>query len=183
MKISDANILVLPGLHGGSDAYWYARWEAKLKTAKRVEQQDWYKPNFVDWCGRVINAVEQAEKPVIIIAHSLGVMTAVHASPKFPHQKVVGGYFVAPPDMDGLVHEYPETAEFGPAPTDPLSYPSVLVASSNDPYCDLSVAEDLSYAWGSKFENAGESGHINADSGQGPWPEGLLSFANFTSTL
>ena len=183
MKISEAEILILPGLGGGNEDYWYSRWETKLKSAKRVKQADWNVPDFEAWTQQVTIAVEQAEKPVVLVAHSLGVMLAVHASPRFPHQKVAGGYFVAPPDMSTLVEDYPETAKFAPAPTSPLSYPSVLVASTNDPYCAFEVAEDLSYAWGSKFENAGESGHINSQSGQGPWPEGLLSFANFMSTL
>jgi predicted alpha/beta hydrolase family esterase len=31
--------------------------------------------------------------------------------------------------------------------------------------------------------DAGEAGHINADSGHGPWPEGTMVFAKFLSQL
>ncbi|MFW8585524.1 alpha/beta hydrolase [Rhizobium beringeri] len=31
--------------------------------------------------------------------------------------------------------------------------------------------------------DAGESGHINADSGHGPWPEGTMVFAQFLGRL
>jgi hypothetical protein len=72
---------------------------------------------------------------------------------------------------------------FGPYPRDPLPFPSVVVASSNDPYCKLDVAEDIAAAWGSMFVEAGDSGHINADSGHGPWPEGSMVFAQFLSRL
>lgn len=183
MKTSSADILILPGLGGGGSDYWYARWASKLKTANLVEQADWDRPDFNDWQNRIVSAVEQAANPVVIIAHSLGVIAAVHAAPHFPHQKVAGGYLVAPPDMGALVAQYPETRDFNPAPSAPLKFPTILIASTNDPHCTYETAEDLSFSWGAKFESAGESGHINAASGQGPWPEGLLSFANFMSRL
>ena len=49
---------------------------------------------------------------------------------------------------------------------------STLVASSNDPYATLEHSADLAAAWGSKFVEAGAAGHINAESGHGPWPGG-----------
>jgi len=57
------------------------------------------------------------------------------------------------------------------------------VASRNDPFCSFDVVEDIAAAWGSLFIDAGEAGHINAESGHGPWPEGPLTFAKFVSTL
>lgn len=183
MKTSQVDILILPGMSGGGVNYWYERWARKLKTARRIEQKSWDYPDSSDWCQQVVRAVEQATQPVVLIAHSLGVITAIHAAPSFPHQKVIGAYFVAPPDMDHLVEEFPQTSTFSPVPTAPLNFPSILVASNNDPYCSFEKAEDMSFAWGSKFESAGASGHINAESGQGPWPEGLLSFARFMTRL
>jgi predicted alpha/beta hydrolase family esterase len=34
-----------------------------------------------------------------------------------------------------------------------------------------------------RFIDAGAAGHINVDSGHGPWPEGSLAFANFMAKL
>jgi len=59
----------------------------------------------------------------------------------------------------------------------------MLIASRNDPYCSFEVAEDLGGAWGSLVIDAGDAGHINADAGYGPWPEGSLTFANFLTRL
>jgi predicted alpha/beta hydrolase family esterase len=59
----------------------------------------------------------------------------------------------------------------------------VVIASRNDPYGSFEVAEDAAAAWGSLFIDAGEVGHINAESGHGPWPEGSLTFAKFLSQL
>ncbi len=183
MKTSEADILIVPGLGGGNNNYWYARWETKLKTARLIEQKDWQKPRLSDWADTIIQTVEQAERSVVLVAHSLGVVASIHASENFPHQKVAGGYFVALPDMGKLADTLPETATFKNLPEAPLTFPSILVASQTDPYCDFSHAENMSYSWGSKLENAGDCGHINAESGQGPWPEGLLSFANFMAQL
>lgn len=183
MKTSQTDILILPGMGGGGPDYWYERWGKKLSTARRVEQENWDQPILKDWCETVIEAVATAKQPVVLIGHSLGVVTAVHVANKMNAEKIVGAYLVAPPDIPNVLDELPEIAEFHPTSNDPLPFPSVLVASTDDPYCDIQRAEDLAYTWGSKFENAGASGHINAESGQGPWPEGLLSFAQFMARL
>src|SRR3546814_4818646 len=56
-------------------------------------------------------------------------------------------------------------------------FPSILVASRNDPYISFGRARLLAQFWGSRFADAGEAGHINADSALGDWAFGrfLLS--------
>jgi hypothetical protein len=54
----------------------------------------------------------------------------------------------------------------------PLPFRSIVVASEDDPYVTLHRAQDFATAWGSEFINIGRAGHINTDSGHGPWPEG-----------
>ena len=53
-----------------------------------------------------------------------------------------------------------------------LPFPSVLVASRNDPYCRFERAQQMAADWGSRLHDAGEAGHINADGGLGDWPQG-----------
>ena len=83
--------------------------------------------------------------------------------------------------------ERPEIREqiptWSPIDMQALPFPSVLLGSRNDPYCDVQRASDFAEAWGSAFIDAGEAGHINIESGHGPWPEGLMSFAGFISKL
>jgi hypothetical protein len=38
----------------------------------------------------------------------------------------------------------------------------------------LNAARKLAVHWGSRFINAGALGHINLDSGHGPWPQGEI---------
>ena len=56
---------------------------------------------------------------------------------------------------------------------------SRLISSNNDLYCSYASAQHLARTWGAELSDAGESGHINIASGQGPWPEGLLQFGKF----
>jgi len=41
----------------------------------------------------------------------------------------------------------------------------------------------LARTLGAELIDAGFSGHINSESGHGPWPEGLMRFAGFLKTL
>jgi predicted alpha/beta hydrolase family esterase len=64
-----------------------------------------------------------------------------------------------------------------------LWFPTVLVGSANDPYADAAFARELADDVGARFIDAGDAGHINVESGHGPWPEGSLAFAHFLSRL
>jgi predicted alpha/beta hydrolase family esterase len=182
MKVKDADILIVPGYTNSGPEHWQTRWQAKLSTARRVEQAEWSKPVRRDWTQVLAGAVNEAERPVVIVAHSLGVATMVQALPLF-EKTVAGAFLVAPPDVANPEIRPKHLMTFGPYPRDPLPFPSIVVGSSNDPFCALDVAEDIASAWGSLFIHAGDAGHINADSGYGPWPEGSMAFANFMVRL
>ena len=60
---------------------------------------------------------------------------------------------------------------------------SLVVGSSNDPFATRAGSESLAAALGASFVDAGEAGHLNEESGHGPWPEGLMRFAGFLKSL
>ena len=182
MKASEADILIVPGYTNSGPDHWQSRWQAKLATARRVEQAEWSKPVREDWVARMAEAVNTSERPVVIVAHSLGVATAVQAVPAF-EKKVAGAFFVAPPDVANPAIRPKHLMTFGPYPREPLPFPSTVIASRNDPFGSFDHADDIAAAWGSLLVDAGAAGHINADSGHGPWPEGTMVFAQFLSRL
>jgi uncharacterized protein len=182
MKVADADILMVPGYENSGRAHWQTRWQQKLSSARRVEQRAWNKPERGEWVEAVAKAVNAAEKPVVLIAHSLGIPAAIHAIPLFK-RPVAGAFLVAAPDVANPAIRPKHLMTFGPYPREPLPFPTVLVGSRNDGYCDFSVADDLAAAWGSLFVDGGESGHFNTESGHGPWPEGTMVFAKFLSQL
>ncbi|WP_310618842.1 RBBP9/YdeN family alpha/beta hydrolase [Flexibacterium corallicola] len=182
MKISEVEVLVVPGWLGSGKDHWQTRWENKLSTARRVEQDDWENPEQDQWVGRLVQEVETATKPVVLLAHSLGCVTVAHAAPRIKHW-VKGAYMVACPDIDDSSRIPANLRSFAPLPTSPLPFTAKLTASRNDPYCSFERAEQLAKLWNIGLQDAGETGHINEESGQGPWPEGLISFAHFMKAL
>ena len=110
------------------------------------------------------------------------VAAAVHAVPHLG-DKVAGAFLVAPPDVANPEIRPKHLMTFGPYPRDPLPFPSLVVASRNDPFGTYEHADDMAAAWGALMLDAGEAGHINAESGHGPWPEGTMVFAQFLGKL
>lgn len=183
MKTSDTDILIVPGWSGSGPDHWQSRWEAKLPTARRVEQEDWYKPTRDGWANRIVAAVRAATRPVVIVAHSAGCSAVAHAAEHLKPHEVTGAFLVAPAS-ERAKRAIPGMADdFASIPRRPLPFRSVLIASATDPYCTQDEARALAEAWGSEFVDAGDSGHLNTESGHGPWPDGLLRFAGFMRGL
>ena len=191
MRTSDVDILTVPGWSSSGPDHWQSRWERTLKTARRVEQDNWVEPEREAWVGRIIESVVQSSRPVVLVAHSLGVAAVAHVATRIPKGFLSGAFLVAPADVDNAAN-WPDTdgfkldaagSGFAPLPLSALPFPSVLIASSNDPYCSVDRAKALADGWGSTFVEAGDVGHINGVSGHGPWPEGVLRFGSFLQTL
>ncbi len=93
-----------------------------------------------------------------------------------------GAFLVSPPDHEG--DAIPPAAQgFANVPRDPLPFPSMVVVSTSDQLVSVERAADMATAWGSELHIAGDAGHINAASGHGPWPEGLLMFTRLMQRL
>lgn len=183
MRAAEAELLFIPGLGNSGPDHWQTRWREKLSTARTIEQDDWLRPQRDAWIARICDAINAAEKPVVLLAHSLGVIAAAHASQQLPPGKVRGAFLVCPPAA-AVLHDLPDIdPAFAPYPQAPLPFPALLVASRNDAYASFAQSEDLALDWGAQIVDAGEAGHINADSGHGPWPEGLMRFAAFLGKL
>ena len=152
-----------------------------MATAKLLTLPNQSSPNRDAWANGLIEAAAVARHPVIIVAHGLAVHAVVQAAPKLA--TVRGAFFIAPIGETAILTNEMIDRKFAPAPRTPLPFPSVVIASSNDPYCPILEAEEWAFAWGSAFSNAGDCGHIDVASGYGPWPEGIMRFAGFMSKL
>ncbi len=182
MKISEADILIAPGLGNSGPDHWQRRWGSRMANARFIEQDEWDRPVLGDWVGRIHQEIMLATRPVVLISHSLATAAIVHTARRLADTKVRGAFLVSPPDFES--DALPETAKpFGHVPTDPLPFPSMVVASTSDPLVSVDRARGFAADWGSDFQLAGDAGHINAASGHGPWPEGLLMFAELMKRL
>ena len=164
------NVLILPGWQNSGPDHWQSRWEL-AHGFTRVDQHDWQRPLRGDWIARLEEVLLGLDGPAVLVAHSLGCMhTAAWAAHSRNTHCVKAALLVAPPDVerDDLRQMLPSWA---PVPLQRLPFPTVVMASSNDPFCDALRAEGFAAAWGSRFINAGPQGHANAASGLGDWPD------------
>lgn len=160
-----ATTLIIPGLRNSGPDHWQSWFEAHVPGSVRVIQRDWRDANLPDWASRVRREINRIPGKLFIAAHSFGVLAAVQAAQD--HSDRIGGaLLVAPADPERF-----NVADY--LPQQPLAFNSVVVGSTNDPWMRHDRAAHWADTWGSDFVSLGAAGHINADSGFGPWPEGL----------
>lgn len=171
----DPLILTVPGLASSGPRHWQTHWEDTLDgDVARVELGSWDDPHRNTWVNKLNLAIHRADRPVILVAHSLGCLAVawwVEYEALNQDHNVVGALLVAPPEVDTPDVD-PRLARFAPTPLVEFPFPSVVVASRDDPWIAFARARALGRAWGSLFADAGPVGHINADSDIGDWSFG-----------
>jgi len=163
-------VLIIPGIGNSGPEHWQSRWQDREPDFLRVQQRDWDEPDFADWHANLEAAVAGCSEAPILVAHSLGclLVAAWAARTALP---VKAALLVAPPDPDGP--GFPASARgFATLPRNALPFPSILVASRDDPYGDIVFAARCAALWGSRFVDGGYCGHINAESRLEDWPWG-----------
>ncbi|WP_302408850.1 RBBP9/YdeN family alpha/beta hydrolase [Comamonas kerstersii] len=168
MSSTAPRIIIVPGWRNSSPEHWQSLWARTLFNVERVEQDDWLTPKREDWVRTLEALILSRPEPVIVVAHSLGCITTTHLGAEAA-ARIRSALLVAPADPERRAH----LADFAPVPYQLLPYRSVLVASSNDPYCPIRLAGAYARAWGSEFVRLQNAGHINVESGYGPWPLGF----------
>jgi uncharacterized protein len=165
-------VLIVPGWNGSGPGHWQTIWERKNRY-ERLSQRDWQNPELEEWTASLGAAISARAGDVVLVAHSVGCLTVDHWAALYPRSasQVTGALLVAPPDV-GSRPGCPQPMRRFAARDSALLFPSVVVASQNDPNGKLRFAEETARGWGSRLVNAGHAGHINVASGHGPWPEG-----------
>ena len=166
-------ILIVPGWRNSEPGHWQSLWADRLPNTQRVEQGDWLFPRRQDWVDRLADEILSSRgERLVLVAHSLGCMAVAHLPPEAA-ARVSAALLVAPADPERRA----QLADFAPVPHQRLPYRSILVASSNDPYCPVRLAGAYARAWGSEFVRLENGGHINVAAGFGEWPLGLQLLA------
>ena len=167
-------ILTVPGLMNSGPGHWQTIWEAELPHCQRAELGSWNSPRRNSWVSNLNEAIARIDGPVILAAHSLGCHAVAWWAALECREwsdKVAGALLVAPPEVDSAGIDA-RLAGFAPAPKALLPFPSIVVASRDDPYIRFERARLLAQFWGSRFADAGRVGHVNASSGLGDWQFG-----------
>lgn len=181
MAAAGEAVLIVPGYRGSGESHWQSWLHHELAGSRVLSGVSWHEPVLADWAGRVRDEITRAPAPLWIVAHSFGCLATVIAVEDRP-QNVAGVILAAPADPQrfhllglGRVDDRRLTVKTlaDVLPTRALGVPGVLVASENDPWMSLSDARQWAQAWDIGVVNAGTVGHLNTESGFGPWPDVL----------
>lgn len=169
----DDQVLLLPGLYNSGPGHWQTLWEREYGFA-RVEQSDWDTPRCSDWVSTLNQTIRAQSAPVILVAHSLGCIAVANWAAAHPESatRVRAAMLVAVSDAERPDFP-PAVFGFTPIARRRLPFTAIVVASTSDAYTTWDRSKELADIWGAALVNAGDSGHITAVDGFGPWPFGL----------
>jgi predicted alpha/beta hydrolase family esterase len=181
-KTSTPTVLIVPGLRDHVADHWQTLLQAELERRGTpvacVPRRQYDKLSCDLWVEAIDRAVAAIVGPVVLVAHSGGVMMVAHWSAR--HRRPIHGALLATPaDLERpLPPGYPTMDELErngwlPVPRHRLPFRSIVAASGNDPLADRARVAELAAAWGSELVDLGDVGHLNPAAGFGPWPPAL----------
>jgi predicted alpha/beta hydrolase family esterase len=173
--VSPVTVLIVPGLRDHAAGHWQTLLAARLPRVRSVAPMG---RADLD-CAARVEAIEREaagiDGPVVLVAHSGGAIMVAHWAKRY-RRPILGALLATPPDF-----EQPMTAGYPtmdalyvhgwlPVPRAPLPFPSIVAASRTDPLGRIERVAELARAWGSRFVDLGEVGHLTPASGFGEWP-------------
>lgn len=166
--------VILPGIDGSDGVHWQSRWEQSWgDRAVRIVPASWSEPELDDWVKAVQRAYDDAlgrDDRVVLVAHSLGCWAA--AAWFAAGGSATAALLVAPPDTQAAGFPSDRAGTFQSVATQPLPCPSLLIASTNDPYCTTDRATTFANAWKADCHLVDNAGHLNSTSNLADWPLG-----------
>lgn len=169
--------VVIPGWHGSGAGHWQTWLEEQSETDGRPTIRPSFDPEravLSEW-STALRAVlsDLPADGYDVVAHSLGaVLWLHHVAAPVDSPRAARVLLVSPPSPR---LDIPDLAEFLPPPLDVDTVRrgadgTALVGSEGDPY----LPEGVAAAYGVPLKMATTivpgGGHINVDSGHGPWP-------------
>ena len=174
MRASDFDILIVPNLGGAAEGDWPSRWRAKLSTARFVHPPEPADRRREAWTEAVAQAALEAQRPALFSAMARPVAIA---------------------DASAALDEPTSAAPFSRAARRARARtayelgldtgactPALAERGGHEPQRSQGVYDAvaaLATDWGAELIDAGEAGGLDAASGHGPWPEGLIRLAAF----
>ena len=165
-------VLILHGWGGSDSPHWQSWLAGELAKdygkVSFLKFSDFDEPKLDVWMRELKQELEDF-KPDVVVCHSLANTLWFHLCNQQSVQVVEKLYLVAPPS---LTCEVEEIKSFFPlkAPKNLYSKETLLVTSTDDPYLSQTQARELQKNLDVKMIVIQNAGHVNTDSGYGPWP-------------
>lgn len=115
-----ATVLIVPGLREHVAEHWQTLLEAKLCKVRSVPPLETDKLDCAARVRAIQHELEQIEGPVILVAHSAGVLMVAHWAAKHS-RPIKGALLAAPPDLNAIWPQgYPSSESLRAHGWDPL---------------------------------------------------------------
>ena len=171
-----ATILIVPGLREHVAEHWQTLLAARLSNVRSVAPLETDKLDCMARVRAIQHELEQIDGPVILVAHSAGVLMVAHWAAHYS-RPIKGALLAAPPDLDAVwPSNYPSSETlrsqgWNPLPQGPLPFRSIVAGSTNDHLASLPAVTRMAEGWGAELLNLGEVGHLNPAAGFGHWQQ------------
>lgn len=172
---STVTVVIVPGLRDHVADHWQTFLAGTLDNSVTVPPLEHHKLSRSARVAALDAVVNSVDGPVVLVAHSAGVITTVHWAQE-PTRAIAGALLATPADLEGrLPQGYPtinelERHHWNPIPRRRLPFPSIVAASTNDLLAHPRRVAGMAEAWGSRLVTVGAVGHLNPAAGYGPWP-------------
>ncbi|HEX6839251.1 MAG TPA: alpha/beta fold hydrolase, partial [Polyangia bacterium] len=137
----EPTVVIVPGLRDHVPDHWQTLLAARLpnaRTVPRMTPASATKLSCDAWVDMLDCSLATIDAPVVLVAHSAGAVIVAHWAKR--HRRAITGALLATPaDVErplGAGYPTTETLEHNgwlPIPREPLPFPSIVAASSNDP--------------------------------------------------
>ncbi|WP_095944523.1 alpha/beta hydrolase [Pseudomonas sp. ACN8] len=171
-----ATILIVPGLREHVAEHWQTLLAARLSNVRSVAPLTTDKLDCMARVRAIQHELEQIDGPVILVAHSAGVLMVAHWAAHYS-RPIKGALLAAPPDLDAVwPSNYPSSETlrsqgWNPLPQSPLPFRSIVAGSTNDHLASLAAVTRMAQGWGAELLNLGDVGHLNPAAGFGHWQQ------------
>lgn len=178
MLSGDVTVLFVPGLRDHVEDHWQTHAAKSIPGSVTVEPLTTSRLSRAARVAALDAALNAIKGDVVIAAHSAGCLMVAHWALS-PSRSIRGALLATPADVENpLPAGYPTLTELQdngwcPIPQHRLPFPTLVVASRNDPLAAFDRVEGFARSWGAALFDAGEVGHLNPPTGYGPWSDAV----------
>jgi predicted alpha/beta hydrolase family esterase len=171
-------VLFVPGLRGHVANHWQTLLAQEMPGSRTVPVEDIQPLSREVRVRNLDREIDAIGGPVLLVAHSAGILIVAHwalAHPAKAAGRIAGALLATPADIElALPEGYPTLDQLTangwmPIPRNPLPFPAIVAASTNDPLARKERVEQLARDWGCQVDVLGAVGHLNPASGYGSW--------------
>lgn len=176
--LEGVTVLFVPGLRDHVDDHWQTHAARAIPGSVTVEPLTTDRLSCTARVAALDAALQAIEGEVVIAAHSAGCLMVAHWA-RNPTRAVRGALLATPADIEHqLPPGYPVLDDLDrggwlPIPRLTLPFPTMVIASRNDPLAGFDRIADLARNWGADLHDAGEVGHLNPPAGYGVWDQAI----------